>query len=228
MNRFKPYFCFVFKGGHTEEDDIPYYELNYCGEGCESFDCFYIYDDHIYRVSSCREIADLILEDNDVFMPLRQISLQEYCNWRDAIYNCQRRIIELINNSRQVANNGPRIGDVRCWRFEDNSEICSYDIYAIEELGEDYCKVKDFVGFWQDTISIEIYESTKVKSTIVRDSYTIDERIYTEINCLVKELISQLSIEIQQVVDSREAIYPCLKMVKKNNTIKLKPTPFRA
>lgn len=106
-------------------------------------------------------------------MPLRQISLQEYCNWRDTIYNCQRSIIELINNSRQVANNEPRIGDVRCWRFEDNSGICSYDIYAIEELGEDYCKVKDFAGFWLDTISMEIYKSTKVKSTIVRDSYTI-------------------------------------------------------
>lgn len=65
MNRFKPYFCFAFKGGCTDEDDIPYYELNYCGVGSESFECFYIYDDYIYSVSSCREIEDLILEDGD-------------------------------------------------------------------------------------------------------------------------------------------------------------------
>ena len=227
MNRFKPYFYFAFKGGCTDKDDIPYYELNYCGEGSESFECFYIYDDHIYSVSSCREIADLILEDGDAFMPLHQISLHEYCNWRDAIYNCQRRIIELISTSSMVVNNEPRVGEVRCSCFGDDSRIYSYDIYAIEELGEDYCKVKDLVVFWQDTISMEICKSTKMKSTIVCNSHIIDEKIYKEIDSLIKDLISQLSTEIQQVIDSREPIFPCLGKINEDNAIEHKPIPFR-
>ena len=228
MNRYKPNFCFAFKGGCTEEDDIPYYELNFCGEGCESFDCFYIYDDHIYSVSSCREIADLILEENDVFMPLHQISLQEYCNWRDAIYKCQRRIIELISSSSMVVNNEPRDGEVRCWCFGDDSGIHSYDLYRIEEIGNEYCKVKDLVGFWLDTIHIEICDSTRLKSDIVCNSYVVDENIHREIDSLVKALISQLSAELQQVIDSREMIFPCLQMSSKGNEIKHKPIPFRA
>lgn len=228
MNRFKPYFCFAFKGGCTEDDDIPYYELNYCGEGCESFDCFYIYDDCIYSVSSCREIADLILEENDVFMPLRQISLQEYCNWRDAIYKCQHRIIELISSCQMVENKVLHTGEVRCWCFGDDSGIHSYDLYRIEKIDDEYCKVKDFVGFWIDTTHIEICASTHLKSDIVRNSYIIDEKIYKEIDSLVKGLISQLSVELQQVIDSRRAIFPCLQMSKKGNEIKHKPIPFRA
>lgn len=222
MKRFKPYACFAFKGGDTENDDPTYYELNHYGAewGIDGYgewmsrETIYVWDDCIYRRTDSITRDDFILEDGDEFVPKYRISLEEYMKWRQYIYNTRERIIKLVRSNIKPADCEPHIGECRCHicYFEDSKEVYSYNIYKIGSVSNDFCESESHIDV--EIVDISFYKNffRGCNSDMARQSYIIDERIYNEVMQLYEDMRHHLSTEIQHIIDNREAEYPYLNL----------------